>query len=353
MHRIPSVQHSGMPVGQPQHVRNRLFWISRALRSALALIVCLGVGGATYQVVATAYDRRSYPPPGQMVDVGGYSLHLYCTGAHLSGRATIILEPGGGGTSLSWFLIQPELAKATQVCSYDRAGQGWSAPGPEPRDGDQIAKELHTLLHNANISGPYLLVGHSYGGLFVRAYAAAYPDDVAGLVLLDSAHPDQWTRTPDGRAQYANDSRLYGMARVLARLGVLRIFPNPLTTPPGGLAPQQAAEWQAIYSSTRFWDAAEAESRGIPATMAQVRGVAALSPSVPLLVVSAGEHTRADAAWATFQHELAALAPSSRQIVIAGATHQSLWAEPQDAQASVAAIRSITRQSLSNRSKTP
>jgi pimeloyl-ACP methyl ester carboxylesterase len=323
------------------------------LLSALTLIMALAAGGATYQVVATASDRRSYPPPGQLVDVGGHALHLYCTGARLSGRATIILEQGGGGNSLGWFLIQPELAKATQVCSYDRAGQGWSDRGPEPRDGNQIAKELHTLLHNAGISGPYVLVGHSYGGLFVRAYAASYPDDVAGLVLLESAHPDQWTRTPAGRAQYANDSRIYGIARVLARLGVLRIFPIPLTVPPARLAPQQAAEWRAVYGTTQFWDASEAESRALPATMAQVRSAAALSPGVPVLVVSAGEHIHADAAWATFQHELAAIAPSSRQIVIAGATHESLWAEPQGAQASVAAILSMTGGSLPNRSRQP
>ena len=187
----------------------------------------------------------------------------------------------------------------------------------------------------------------------MRAHAASYADDVAGLVLLDSAHPDQWTRTPAGRAQYANDSRIYGMARVLARLGVLRILPNPLTIPPAGLAPQQAAEWQAIYNTTQFWDASETESRAIPARMAQVRSAAALAPGMPVLVVSAGEHIRADATWATFQHELAAIARSSRQVVIAGATHESLWAESQGAQASVAAILTLTRQSLSNRSKNP
>ncbi len=334
-------------------VRNRFGWFKRTLLIILGGIVALVGIGATYQAVATAYDRRSYPPPGQLVDVGGYSLHLYCTGANLDGHATIILEQGGGGNSLAWFLIQPELAKATRVCSYDRAGQGWSDPGPEPRDGNQIAKELHTLLHNAGISGPYVLVGHSYGGLFVRAYAACYPDDVAGLVLLDSAHPDQWTRTPAGQEQYANDSRIYSIARVLARLGVLRILPNPLTIPPAGLAPQQAAEWQAIYGATQFWDTTEAESRALSATMAQVRSAAALSPGVPVLVVSAGEHIHADANWAMFQHELAAITPSSRQIVIAGATHESLWAEPQGAQASVAAILSMARQPLSNRSKQP
>jgi len=97
----------------------------------------------------------------------------------------------GRGNILGWFLVQPEVAKTTRVCSYDRAGQGWSDPGPEPRDGEHIAQDLHALLQNASIPGPYVLAGHSYGGLFVRAYAAYYPGEVVGLVLLDSAQPDQ------------------------------------------------------------------------------------------------------------------------------------------------------------------
>lgn len=338
-----------LPSRRPHFLR---VWRTRTLLNILALIVALAGLGAVYQAAATAYDGRRYPPPGRLVDVGGYSLHLYCTGAPLQGRATIILEQGGGGTSLGWFLVQPELARATQVCSYDRAGLGWSDPRPEPRDGAQIANELHQLLHNAGISGPYVLVGHSYGGLFVRAYAASYPDDVAGLVLLDSAHPDQWARTSDGQARYAQDSRIASIARALARLGVLRILPNPLTTAPVALAPQQAAEWQAIYSTTKFWDAFEAETRAIPTTMAQLRSAAALPPAIPVLVVSAGEHMRADPGWAMFQRELAALTPSSTPTVIPGATHESVWAEPQGAQASVAAILSLA-QPRSSRGKSP
>jgi pimeloyl-ACP methyl ester carboxylesterase len=167
-----------------------------------------------------------------MVDIGGRQMHLVCIGANRDGRPTVILEQGGGGNVLAWFRIQPELALVTGVCAYDRAGLGWSEPGPEPRDGTHIASDLHTLLARAGVPGPYVLAGHSYGGLFSRAYAAQYPDEVAGLVLLDSAHPDQWTRTPEGQARYTADSQLYRGARILALFGLLRLGSNRLRPSP-------------------------------------------------------------------------------------------------------------------------
>lgn len=110
----------------------------------------------------------------------------------------MILETTSDGSSANWGWVQPEVAKFTRVCAYDRAGRGWSELGPEPRDAERIAGELHTLLRNAGVPGPYVMVGHSAGGLFVRQYAQRYPNEVVGMVLLDAAHPDA-TTIPSGR----------------------------------------------------------------------------------------------------------------------------------------------------------
>jgi pimeloyl-ACP methyl ester carboxylesterase len=149
----------------------------------LGFLVVLGLVGASYEAIAPAGDARRYPAPGQLVDVGGERLHIQCVGA---GSPTVVLDAGLGGSSLDWSLVQPELGRTTRVCAYDRAGMGWSDPGPQPRTPSQIADELHTLLTNAGISGPYVLVGHSLAGKNVRLFALQHPEQVAGMVLVDA-----------------------------------------------------------------------------------------------------------------------------------------------------------------------
>ena len=140
-------------------------------------------GRGIYEPLAEAADAKAYPPPGQMVDVGGYRLHINCTG---SGSPTVVIESGWGDLSASWGWVQPEVAKTTRICTYDRAGMGWSEASPQPRTAREFAKELHTLLVKANEPGPYVLVGHSMGGFTVLVYAHDYPDEVSGLVLIDA-----------------------------------------------------------------------------------------------------------------------------------------------------------------------
>ena len=132
-------------------------------------------------------DQPKYPPPGKLVDVGGYRLHLNCLGKR---GPTVVFIAGAGDFSFDWSLVQPEVSRFARVCSYDRAGFAWSDPGPTPRTMRQDAYELHALLKAARIKAPYVLVGHSIGGLIARVYAEQYLDEVAGIVLVDSTHED-------------------------------------------------------------------------------------------------------------------------------------------------------------------
>lgn len=158
------------------------------------ILLFLLVGfGAVYQFVATKIDDACFLPPGKLIDVGGYSLHINCTG---EGNQTVVLEAGHAGNCLEWALVQSEASKFIRVCNYDRAGYGWSEESPYPRTSEQIVLELHTLLNKAQIPKPYILVGHSLGGINIRLYAHQYPNEVSGIILVDSSHEDQEARLP-------------------------------------------------------------------------------------------------------------------------------------------------------------
>ena len=157
------------------------------------LALLLAGAGFQYQKISEARDRRFHRMPGQLVEVAGRKMHINCTG---QGRPTVILDAGLGDTYLSWQKVQPEIANAVQVCSYDRAGIGYSDPSPHARTSEVIATELHELLQAADIPPPYILVGHSMGGYDVRVYAGMYRREVVGMVLVDASHPDQENRFP-------------------------------------------------------------------------------------------------------------------------------------------------------------
>ena len=184
--------------------------------------------GLISQAIASAVDAARYPAPGKLVDIGGYQLHINCTG---TGSPTVILDAGLGGSSLDWSKVQPAVARFTRVCSYDRAGYGWSQSGPGPRTSQQIVTELHLLLAKAKINGPYVLVGHSAGGLNMRLYAYRYPADVVGMVLLDatSEHqfapfgtypaffPPQGVNAADNRLQVYRVAAYFGLTRLASK----------------------------------------------------------------------------------------------------------------------------------------
>jgi len=192
----------------------------------LPVILCAGLIAALavvvlYQQMGSRADRRNYPPPGRLVDVDGRRMHLLESGA---GGPVVVLESGIAASCLNWTNIHAEVARFTRVCSYDRASLGWSDPASTPRVTSHLIDELHALLKAANISGPYVLAGHSYGGMLVRAYAAKYPGEVAGLVLVDPLPAGEWMRPSEEQARILRwGNRLSRRGAFLARLGIVRL----------------------------------------------------------------------------------------------------------------------------------
>jgi len=312
--------------------------IGRIFAWLIAGLLVLATLGFIYQTLASKSDQQKYAAPGQLVDVGGYRLHIYCMGENKENSPTVILEQGSGGISAAWARVQPEIAKTTRVCAYDRAGMGWSDPSPEPRDAKHIATELHTLLHNAGIPSPYVLVGWSYGGLYVRMYAGQYPAEVIGMVLLDSSHPDQWSSTAVGKAQYESNARIYAIAPWLARISMMRVMGN--FQPDSGLPSPQSEELKASFAATKDWDAQSAEFLASLSTGDQVRASGSLG-NIPLFVLTATEHGTPpdqEELWQAWQKDLALLSTNSVHQIVTGADHADFWLDPETAQTSVQAV---------------
>jgi pimeloyl-ACP methyl ester carboxylesterase len=233
------------------------------------------------------------------------------------------------------------VANTARVCAYDRAGVGWSDVGASPRDARQIVQELHTLLDKAQLPGPHILVGHSYGGMYVRVYAATYPAEVAGMVLVDASHPEQWQRLPSAQQQYDRIKLSYRVAHVLYRLGIHRLINYNAMLP--ALPPQQSAEHKAMADTSLFVETAAHEFDASPATSAQVIAAGTFG-DMPLYVLSATEHGAppdVEHLAAELQLELAALSNNRMHQVVQGSDHASLLVEEEDAKATIAAILAI------------
>ena len=169
-----------------------------------AILVLFLLVGLVWILGSRAKKRLAtqHPPPGQMVDVGGYRMHIHCQGDPAAGP-TVVLDGGQGEPGLTWASVQPEVAGFARVCAYDRAGLGWSEASPKARTGSNIVEELHTLLTRAGVEPPYVLVGHSVGGLYARLYDQKYPGEVVGMVQVDAAHEDLNVRPPASMAKMA------------------------------------------------------------------------------------------------------------------------------------------------------
>ena len=304
--------------------------IGRGMGALFVVAVLALFAGTAYQYLENRRDLRENPAPGQLVDVGGHRLHLWCTGA---GSPVVVLEAGGGGMVLEWSRVQPEIAKTTRVCSYDRAGFGWSELGPNPRSAVQIVRELHTVLQTAQVPVPYVLTGHSAGGLFVRLYASTYPTDVVGMVLVDSTHEDFQQRMPPEAGASGGKPLLLHLVLNLNKLvtvvGYARLTAAPLRAQ--GLSPEtiRLAEKIRLRTAVPFADAAE--SLALDESMTQVREVRRIL-DVPLVVVTRGRYDglqrlpkdtqeRIKRAWQDMQADLVRLSPQGTQVVAVNSEH--------------------------------
>ncbi len=307
-----------------------LIWLGRMM---LALIG-LALVGFIYESLAEAADEKAYPPPGQLVDVGGYRLHLHCTG---TGSPTVIIDAGLGDWSTTWGFVQGEVAKTTRVCTYDRAGLGWSDAGPLPRDAAQHAKELHTLLHNAQIPGPYVMVGHSLGGLNVRVFVQDYSSEVVGVVLVDSTNPKQITQS----STVATQSQPFSWNALLARFGVARLLVKlPVLAP--AMPPGQEA-YYPLYIRPESFQTEANEYGGVPASAAQASAVETFG-DLPLIVLTAKLNFQLPN-WQELQAELPQLSSNSQQLFAENSGHNIQIEEPEAVISAIVKMVELVHQS--------
>ena len=248
--------------------------VRRVLITAAVILVFLVLAGATYQGAATALERRQFPHPGRLVDVGGHQLHLYCIG---EGSPTVVLEAPATGMSTAWGWVQPDVAQVTRICTYDRAGLGWSESGERGYDPAAVPSELHALLERAGEPGPFVVGGQGLGAALATLYAAQFGPEVAALVLVDPPVPDQPARR--------SLTRLLNASPWLARAGVLRAT-RMMSNNASGLPDVSAGPLSAFLNRPDHLTRAASELARWDETLTLASG-AALDPSIPFARVEA------------------------------------------------------------------
>jgi pimeloyl-ACP methyl ester carboxylesterase len=331
---------------------------------ALGLCLLLLLSGWMYQIAGVRRDLVRHPPPGKCIDLETHRLHLLQTGNGHASAPTILLESGLMSTVLCWERIREELGKSFRVVSYDRAGLGWSDAGPNPRTVDRLVEELHTLLARAGIASPFVLVGHSFGGLIMSLFAARYPLETAGMVLVDPVAPAEWNPpSSEGQRWVAIGSRVCRRARLLARFGLIRFVAFLVTSPakkvadslvrlisrgaPAGsgtlssplfwnLPPSERSMARIFWVQDKFCDAIGSQVENLPASAARVWECGNFCDK-PVVILSAG------AIPPLRLQEHAALAqrlPQGRHLVAANSSH---WIMEDQPELVIAAIREVAQ----------
>jgi len=312
--------------------------ILAALVGALAVPV---VAGVIYQAIGTWRDRRRFPPSGRLVRVNERQMHIHVTG---EGTPTVLFESGMGASCLSWTMVQPQVAQFTRAVSYDRAGHGWSDPARGPRTAQQIAGELHTLLDATGVPGPYVLVGHSFGGYVNRAFAHLYRNEVVGMVLVDSVHPAEWENPTQEQLRMIEVGLRYAwIAAWLARLGFVRFCLARLArgSPRLGRAAARAfgigtaaavqriageirklpapilPVVRALWSQPKNFVSLGQHVAALPVSAAQAVAASTLG-DLPLVVLSGDHHA---APYTDWQGDLAQLSSRGRHVVASDSGH--------------------------------
>ena len=295
-------------------------WFRRIVIFVLLVVVAIAFAGFVYENISETRDRRAIPMPGKLVDVAGKKMHIDCEG---EGSPTVILDSGLGDTYLSWAKVQPQIAEFSRVCSYDRAGLGYSDSSSGPRTSKVVAQELHALLQAADVAPPYVLVGHSMGGFDVRLYANLYHDQVVGMVLVDSSHPDQENRLPlELKNLEGSGLREMEFLEYTMPFGLPRLI---------GLCDEDAVQRAA---ECNFLNAREvvAEMKAVSESSAQTAATPPLLGDMPLVVLSHDPEKPSsefapdlakpvNEAWEKMQEELAHLSTRGKQTIVKNSAH--------------------------------
>jgi pimeloyl-ACP methyl ester carboxylesterase len=321
---------------QPPGWRRALRRTRRWARNGLLAVIALTLVGTLAGQMQQLRLERAYPAAGELIDVGGHRLHVVRSGD----GPTVVFENGPGGMALDWTLVQEQLGDEVTTVGYDRAGMGWSDVGPRPRDVATIVEELHAALAASGSPAPYVLVGHSYGGLIVRAYAYTHPDEVAGLVLVDAAHEDQFDIYPAAYAAKADDmaqamGRLRGVYRAVTGSGLPALFADSFPDPVADrLPPDIAAARRAVtLMDSSHTTTATDEMVALADSLDHVRDIRVPLGDLPVVVirhgrtlgqeagVPAGLEDEVEAAWREMQDDLTTISIDSRVVVADDSGH--------------------------------
>ncbi len=287
----------------------------------ISIIVALLLTGFFYELISAQFARRTYAiPDGDLIAVGERKVHLHTMGIRHEGQPVVILESSVGANSLDWQMVQPLVAESAQVISYDRAGNGWSDRGNVGRNAETIARELKETLLAATIVSPYILVGHRYGGMYVRKYQELFPDDIAGLVLVDSSHPDVFNEESNDR----EITRLKTNVNIFQRLGIVR-----LVTRRNYRAKYLNEAEKQRYVAMMMHDNPNLLAEATPVLSEGVKLPESID--IPLMVVSRGEDIdlERERKWGDYQRDLVSLSDNAEHIHTETTQSWIVFAEPQ------------------------